>query len=184
MNIDIEKNKQEIITLLKPLQREGISKLIDWLEYHSDFFTAPASSKFHLACKGGLAQHSLSVYRTLDHLCVAFWKGMKIPIEARIIVGLLHDLCKVGIYHWGKKKGSTDWGYFRDDSEPFGHGDKSVIILQKFIKLTDQEIAMIRWHMGPYDPEYNRSEKDITIYYPECKLVYFADDISTQYLEK
>jgi len=179
MNIDIEKNKEMIITLLEGVDRKGMSALIEWLKL-TDFFTAPASSKFHLACHGGLAQHSLSVFKTLQKLVAYFWNGKPITYETQAIVGLLHDVCKVGIYIWSESQQK----YIHEDSFPIGHGDKSVMVIQKFINLTDQEIAMIRWHMGPYDESYNRGEKYIIKYYPECKLVYFADDISTQYLEK
>jgi hypothetical protein len=179
MQIDIEKNKEMIIKLLESVNRKGIEELIEWLKL-SDFFTAPASSKFHLACKGGLAAHSLSVCKVLEKLVDSFWLGTKIPGDSLILVGLLHDVCKVGIYVWS----DSQQKYIHEDPFPIGHGDKSVMVLQEFIKLTCQEIAMIRWHMGPYDESYNRGEKYIVKYYPECKLVYFADDISTQYLEK
>jgi hypothetical protein len=183
MKISIQKNKTTIIDLLEMTERKNIDKLIDYLQYHSDYFTAPASAKFHLAVKGGLAHHSLSVTLTLEHLVQQFWKGKPIKPDTQVIVGLLHDACKIGIYHWGKREKATEYSFIRDDSQPFGHGEKSIFLIQKYIKLTPQEIAMIRWHMGPYDAEYNRNEKDIHKYYPETKLLYFADDISTQYLE-
>ena len=183
MKIDVMKNKDKILRLLSTTRRKGMPEFIGWL-VSTDFFTAPASAKFHLNVEGGLAFHSLSVYNTFDNLVSAFWKGKYIAPSTRIIVGLLHDICKIGIYHKNDKKDS-EWKYKRDDLLPVGHGDKSVIlILQHGLELTNQEIAMIRWHMAMYDQAYYRNSNDVREKFPEAKLLYFADDISTQYLEE
>lgn len=197
MKINIEKNKEEIIKLLESTDREGMSKFIKEL-CKTDFFEAPASSKYHLNVPGGLAFHSLSVYKTLDKLVTTFWKGKYFHPHSRIICALLHDVCKVGIYH--KKlqdnfekieeddfKAFTTWNgeYKREDNFPIGHGEKSVItLLQYGLVLTPQEIMIIRWHMAMYDQSYYRDSNAIQKVCPEAKLLYFADDISTQYLEE
>jgi hypothetical protein len=89
-------------------------------------------------------------------------------------------VCKIDIYLWSESQQK----YIHEDTFPIGHGEKSVILIRNFIALSDLEVAMIRWHMGPYDSEYNRGENFIVKKFPETKLLYFADDISTQYLEK
>jgi len=179
--IDVIKNKDKILLLLSTTRRKGMPKFIEWL-VSTDFFVAPASAKFHLNVEGGLAFHSLSVYTALDKLIKTFWKGKYIHPSTRIIVALLHDLCKIGIYHKNPK--GSEWEYKRDDYFPVGHGDKSaILILQHGLELTTQEVALIRWHMGMYDQAYYRNSNDIRDKFPEAKLLYFADDISTQYLE-
>ena len=55
--------KDEFIYLLKNTKRENIDKLIEWLEKETDFFSAPASTKYHLNYEGGLLVHSLNVFR-------------------------------------------------------------------------------------------------------------------------
>ena len=100
-------NKERFIELLRSTKREGIEKLIDFLE-KTDFFTAPASTRFHMSCEGGLLQHSLNVYDCLVNLGTTTGDvqefqaaGMRldsIPQESIIIVALLHDLCKVNFY--------------------------------------------------------------------------------------
>lgn len=176
-------DEETITYLLTMTKRKGIKKLIKYMKLNG-FFTAPASSGHHLAITGGLAQHSRSVYNTLINLHDMYWYPThkheeRIPTVTLTLVSLLHDICKMNLYIWSESQKK----YIYDDKFPVGHGEKSVIILQRFIKLTDQEIAMIRWHMTVYDPAYSRNEKDIAKQYPEAKLLYFADDISTHYCE-
>ena len=145
--------KEQILSLLKVVNREGMDDLIQFLQ-ESDYFTAPASAKYHSAHEGGLAEHSLHVFNLLEF-------NAEIPgapyicEQSRIITALLHDLCKVNFYKleeaWRKDANNrwekyTRYGY--NDQEPLGHGEKSVIIAQQFIPLTPQEVLMIRWHMG------------------------------------
>ena len=85
--------KEEIIQLLKSTNREGIDKVIEYME-NSDYFTAPASTRFHGAYEGGLAEHSYKVYEILKHKVENCVKEIKIPEESIIIVSLLHDICK------------------------------------------------------------------------------------------
>ena len=92
--INIAENKIKVYTLLKSIDREGIDELIEWLN-STDYFTAPASSKYHLNVKGGLVAHSLSVYDTLKYLNL---KYKLFEEDSLIVMGLLHDLCKVGYY--------------------------------------------------------------------------------------
>lgn len=195
MKIDVRNNKKKIIELLRSTKREGIEVLIKWLE-ESDYFTSPASSIYHLCIEGGLAYHSLNVYKVLLNLNDSFNIGF--TRELMITVGLLHDVCKIGTYHKkmireieeGNFEGDfiekEEWNgeYKRSDKFPIGHGDKSVIlILQHGLKLTDKEIAMIRWHMSMYDPAFSMNQNDIFREFPDVMWLYFADHISTLFFE-
>jgi len=183
IKIDIDKNKEDIINLLSTINRPGIAKLIIYLE-ESDFFIAPASKKYHLAVPGGLAQHGLCVYNTFAHLCERYYP-YKVPVDSQIICGTLHDIGpKVNRYrpYTSPHKAAPDYEYNPDDF-PIGHGEKSVIVLQKYIKLTDQEIVMIRWHMGPYSEGLKQYSFAVQEKFPEAYLLYFADHISTIFVE-
>lgn len=147
----LEINKTTIINLLSSTERPGIDKLITWLQ-ETDFFTAPASTKYHLAVSGGLAQHSLNVYKLLKKKVDS---GLiSIPDDTVIITALLHDICKANFYSVQKRNRKIDgvwqeieeWGV--DDKLPLGHGDKSCYLIQCFIRLKSEEYAMIRYHMG------------------------------------
>lgn len=173
--IDIKINKARFRTLFKKIKRKGALELFKWLEYETNFFESPASSKYHLSEPGGLVEHKLSVYDALHHLNT--WLKLGLTEVEMIVIALLHDICKVDIYKF--KSGS----YSRNDQDPIGHGEKSVIIIQKFMKLTDKEIALIRWHMGPYDEQFIRGQNYILKKYPLAKAIYFADDISSTYME-
>jgi len=182
MKFDIEKNKEEIIYLLKTIDRDRMDNLITFLE-ESDFFIAPASKKYHLAVPGGLAEHSLCVFRTFNHLCDKYYQD-KVPFNSQKIAGLLHDVCKIDRYHpySSPHKTTPDYSY-KPDKLPVGHGEKSVILIQKYITLTDQEITMIRWHMAMYEPPFDKYSFAVQNIYPEAILLYFADHISTLFVE-
>lgn len=113
------------------------------------FFTAPASTKRHGAYKGGLYDHSYQVTKYLLELTEKLgltWEKERSPY----IVGMYHDLCKCGLYT--PKEDEIGYEYNSELIIP-GHGDRSVIMLQKYIDLTDEEIACIRWHMGAYETD-------------------------------
>lgn len=163
--IEIQKNTEEFISLLKSTERKGIDSLINWLKNSTDFFTCPASTKYHLARKGGLLQHSLNVYNQLIKEIAIDCSEDEIPEEMFseiIIVSLLHDICKANFYTVKEKNVKNKDGawvkepyYSIDDKFPLGHGEKSVILIQKFIDLTDDEIMAIRWHMGGFESKDN-----------------------------
>lgn len=123
--------------------RPGASDFLAWLS-DTDFFTAPASSKYHLARPGGLVEHSVNVYLWLRQLMCdneTDWND-----ESVTICGLLHDVCKANIY----KPGAKDQSYTISDEFPYGHGEKSVYLIQKHMALTDEEAQAIRFHMGSW----------------------------------
>lgn len=175
MTINVEENKKTIIELLERVKREGMDKVIKTLE-KTDYFVAPASISYHLNVPGGLAQHSLCVYQVLSALN-SLLSPEGFPDDSIIIVGLLHDVCKVGLYI---PKGNS---YRYNNDQPPGHGDLSVKRLKKLIQLTDSEEMMIRWHMNKYDDGFVKVENTLKRDYPEVLMSYFADHFSSAMLE-
>lgn len=153
----MEQNKELFLEICRTqIHREGIDELLAWL-IETDLFTAPASTRFHGDHEGGLVEHLLNVYRCLkarvaaDELC-------GVSEESVAIVALFHDLCKVNFYKKGSRNVKVDGVWVSkdvfeiDEKFPCGdHADKSVIILQNFIKLLPEEILAIRAHMGAFD---------------------------------
>lgn len=160
--INVEKNKNTILEIFEEtITRDGSRDLLNWL-LNSDFFTAPASTRFHLAEEGGLAQHSLHVCARLNELCQAEEKRNPTFIaptaETIAICGLLHDINKVNFYTVDYRNAKNEKGvwekvpYYRvNDQFPYGHGEKSVYIINEFMHLTTEEAVAIRWHMGGFD---------------------------------
>lgn len=152
--------KERFISVYKEhIHREGSDKLLEYLlSDHCDFFTAPASAKFHGAYKGGLVEHSLNVYDCLmDYLQRDRSKevyNMKYDMETIAISALLHDVCKVNCYKESVRNAKVNgsWQqvpyYEFDDDVPYGHGEKSVYIITGFMRLTREEAFAIRYHMG------------------------------------
>lgn len=139
-------------------KREGMDNLLNYLENETDFFTAPASTKHHGAEAFGLLEHSLQVYDKIEKLIESGVYQDNISPDSVVIAALLHDVCKANFYkiayRW-RKDDSNRWEqyptYEIDDQLPFGHGEKSVMLLQKYILLTNEEIAAINWHMAGFD---------------------------------
>lgn len=143
--------KEEFIALLKQINREGMDNLIEFLN-RSDFFEAPASTRFHGSFKGGLLEHSMKVYEIL--------KTKTEDSDAVKIIALLHDICKANYYKTDYRNAKNEQGvwekvpyYTVDDLIPYGHGEKSVMMISEFIKLTPEERYAIRWHMGFTEPK-------------------------------
>lgn len=150
--------KQDFITIWKAsVTRNGADKLLNWLQ-GTDFFTAPASTRFHLSEEGGLVKHSLNVYRRLCGLIDYEYRGESpYTPETVAVVSLLHDVCKSGFYKQEMRnvKENGIWVqkpyYTVDDKFPMGHGEKSVFLIERFMRLTTEEALAIRWHMGGFD---------------------------------
>jgi hypothetical protein len=196
--------RQEYLDLLLSVKRQGIRDLADWLETETDFFIAPSSVHHHDAVAGGLLHHSLKVYSHLIRLSETF-KG-DYDRDSLVIIALLHDICKTNFYSLVKKslprrdgKGDivpNEWGkpiwddtlvYEINDRLPLGHGEKSVILAQRFIPLTTIEIVGIRWHMMAYDDLKGSYGGNATItraseIYPIITLVHLAD-LSASFLD-
>ena len=135
------------------IKREGAQQLLDWLK-KTDFFTAPASTKYHCACEHGLVMHSVSVFETMLQY---FEEGES--MESYAICGLLHDVCKSQFYKVSlknvKNQETGRWEqqeyYSIEDQFPYGHGEKSVFLIERFLRLKPSEAVAIRWHMGGFD---------------------------------
>lgn len=172
--------KEKILTMLKEINREGMDELIAFLE-KSDFFEAPASTKYHGAFKGGLAEHSLKVYEVLKEKVKNY--DIEVSEDTLKIVTLLHDICKVNFYkvdYRNAKNSLGEWEkvpyYTIDDTIPYGHGEKSVMMITEYIKLTPEEKYSIRWHMGFSEPkELYTSLGQAFKKYPLALLVHEAD---------
>ena len=194
-------NKETFISLLKSTNRQGVDGCIQELE-NLGFFTAPASTVFHLNNEGGLVEHSLNVCKValkVRETMIEFDSTLenKLPKDSVIIAALLHDMCKADIYKkatkW-QKDSKGQWvgydGYDVDYSNlPLGHGEKSVIMaLQSGLKLTKDEILAIRWHMHAWELPFQSYEaksclnkaKEIT---PLLTLIQTSDGLAAGLLE-
>lgn len=180
--------KDKFIGLLRSINRDGIENVIDFIE-KSDFFRAPASTRFHGSYEGGLMEHSLKVYEILSEK-VKF-AGLDTSDETIKIVALLHDICKANFYkvdYRNAKNQRGDWEkvpyYTVDDTIPYGHGEKSVMMLTEYMKLTNEEKYSIRWHMGFTEPKETYSTLGLAFKkYPLALLLFEADLEATYFFD-
>ncbi|MEK6969454.1 MAG: metal-dependent phosphohydrolase [Nanoarchaeota archaeon] len=168
--------RKEIIKELSAVQREGIDQLINHLE-GNNFFTSPASTKFHGNYVGGLAAHSLMVYKEFDFLLKRY--SGTLEQDSRRIAGICHDFCKIGVYQKNELKNGRIPAnpYHFDDPLPIGHGEKSMYLVSQYVKLTPKEALLIRWHMGSYDPNYEINQDKLKKICPELCLLHCADQL-------
>ena len=182
--------KEEFLNLLRQTKREGIEDLIHFLE-NSDFFTAPASTRFHGNFEGGLAKHSMKVYEILKHKVENCVMDINIPEESIILIALLHDICKTNFYKIDYRNAKNELGvwekvpyYTVDDTIPYGHGEKSVMMITEYIKLTPEEKYSIRWHMGYTEPKelyntigaaYKKYPLALLMHEADLEATYFYD---------
>ena len=177
------------------VSRPGSEKLLDWLDKKTDFFTAPASTRFHGACEGGLCMHSLNVYHCLaDYLArerVTDLYGLEYSQESIALVSLLHDVCKIGCYKPSTRNVKGEDGkwtkvptYQYEDPLPYGHGEKSVYVVNGFVRLTREEAMAIRWHMGFSGTEDSRLVGKAFAKYPLAFALSVADMEATYFLEE
>lgn len=202
MEIDIKKNKETFLELLRSTNRKGVEGMIEDLE-EMGFFNAPASAGHHLNVEGGLVQHSLNTCRA----ALMVWEGMKkleptlegeVKRDSVIIASLLHDICKSDIYVRTVKKRKNSIGIWEDvegykvtyKSFPMGHGEKSLVLaLYSGMELTDAEMLAIRWHMGAWGVNMSSFE-DIRNYdasrtlYPLVTITQTADGLAAAILER
>ena len=183
--IDLAEKKKEFLDIAKQdIQRQGIDGLLSWL-VKTDFFEAPASTRYHDSEPGGLLNHSLSVYYNILFLDKMY--GTNYPRESLAIVSLFHDLCKIGCYTVSSRNVKDDkTGLWH--KEPFykweeqqrygGHGSKSVFIVQTYLQpLYFEEAAAINCHMGVDDS--GLSVYDVYRDNVLAFLLHFADTAST-----
>ena len=187
--------KEEFIEIYTAnIRREGADALLDYLEHKSDFFTSPASAKYHGAYEGGLCEHSLNVYHCLtEYLArerVQELYGVEVSAESAAVAALLHDLCKIGCYRQGTRNVKGPDGkwqavptFYYEDKLPYGHGEKSVYIISGFMKLRREEAMAIRWHMGFSGDEDKRLVGQAFQQYPLAFALSVADMEATYFLE-
>lgn len=189
---DFIKEFTEIYT--SKINREGADKLLDWL-LKSDFTTCPASTKFHSNHEGGLIEHSVKAYkRFVRNLVKEYGENWQdhISEESAAIIGLLHDICKVGYYKQEMRNVKEDgiWVqkpyYAVDDKLPYGHGEKSVYIISGFMKLTREEAMAINWHMGGFDARVQGGSYSISgaFYEFPVALIFHLSDLEATYLDE
>lgn len=205
MVVNLAANKEAFIGLVrKHIKREGVEKVLEWLE-STDFYTAPASTKYHLSVEGGLCQHSLNVFwRMVDLSNMYFEKtedeenvvynGISLETEGAFsieniaIVALFHDICKANCYVRDFRNVKVDgkwtqveyWSW--QEQFVYGHGSKSVYILQQFMRLAIDEAQAIRFHMGgredPLSETYERQYARIFESSKFAVLLYMADTMA------
>lgn len=169
-------NKERFVEIYTTqIHRAGAAELLEWLE-STDFFTAPASTKYHGNYPGGLVEHSLNVYYEL----IGGGRVAGVPTaESYAIVALLHDICKADYYAESTKRQKNSDGvwetvpcYTVREKFPFGHGEKSAFLVQRYMALTDAEALAIRWHMGAYDDAAKGGSRVLSEAMEKTPLVY------------
>lgn len=189
------KREEFIAVYQENITRRGADRLLEWLDSDaSDFFTAPSSTRFHGSYEGGLVEHSLNVYECLkDYLARPRTKelyGMDYSPETIAVTALLHDICKVGFYAVDYRNAKNEQGvwekvpyYTIRDTLPYGHGEKSVYMIQSFMRLTRDEAFAIRYHMGFSGNEDKNNIGRALEMFPLALAVNVADMEATYYLE-
>lgn len=185
-----EKERELFDKIFSLIKREGAEDLMKWIE-ESDFFTAPASTRYHGAVEGGLLHHTINVYLQLRKLYKEYAKkkqGMDEltpEIEESIaLVAVVHDICKCNFYEI-QYRYNGDKYYAINDQMPMGHGEKSLYIANQFVKFSLEEALAIRWHMGGFDEavkggtySYSGAQK-----YPIVILLHIADMLAAHLYE-
>lgn len=187
--------REEFIRIFKEnITREGSERLLDWLK-KSDFFVAPASTRFHSSTEGGLCEHSVKAYyRFMQNVEMEYegdWENVISP-ESVAIIALLHDVCKVDMYKVEYRNVKKDgvWEsvpyYTVDDKLPYGHGEKSVYILSSFLRLTREEAMAINWHMGAFDERVKGGSYSLSQAFNmhPVALLFHISDMQTSYLDE
>lgn len=181
-------NKELFIEICKKnIKRSGIDDLLKWLE-SSDFFEAPASTRYHGNYAGGLCEHSINVHKALIRLTNDY-PEFDFDRESLAIVALFHDLCKVNFYATEKRNRKNSetgqWESYDAYSikEKFcfgGHGSKSVYLVQNFMKLSPEEAASINTHMGAFDNDKVGATFE---QFPLAWFLHIADGMATYVIE-
>ena len=193
--MNAEEIKQEFLEIFYDnIERDGSEELLNYLE-KTDFFTAPASSRFHSNFEGGLCFHSICAYKRFLRLVQSEfgdnWQET-ISAESVAIIALLHDICKTNYYTTEMRNVKVDgqWvqrPYYKvEDSLPYGHGEKSVYMLSGFMKLSREEAMAINWHMGAFDDRAKNNAmilKNVFLKHKIAFLFHLADYMTT-YLDE
>ena len=173
------------------IHREGADRLLEWLQT-TDFFTAPASTRYHCACPAGLVMHSINVYEVMME---KHFDPETVSAESFALCALLHDVCKAQFYKVSsrnvKNERTGQWEkvpyYVIEDAFPYGHGEKSVFLIERFVRLKPAEATAIRWHMGGFDDAARGGNFSISVAYdkyPIAVKLHMADLEATYLREK
>ena len=173
------------------IHREGADRLLEWLQT-TDFFTAPASTRYHCACPAGLVMHSINVYEVMME---KHFDPETDSAESFALCALLHDVCKAQFYKVSsrnvKNERTGQWEkvpyYVIEDAFPYGHGEKSVFLIERFVRLKPAEATAIRWHMGGFDDAARGGNFSISVAYdkyPIAVKLHLADLEATYLREK
>lgn len=173
------------------IHREGADRLLEWLQT-TDFFTAPASTRYHCACPAGLVMHSINVYEVMME---KHFDPETDSTESFALCALLHDVCKAQFYKVSsrnvKNERTGQWEkvpyYVIEDAFPYGHGEKSVFLIERFVRLKPAEATAIRWHMGGFDDAARGGNFSISVAYdkyPIAVKLHLADLEATYLREK
>lgn len=190
MALDLNKQKDDFLaTCREHIHREGLEDLLNWLQ-KADFFTAPASTRYHGAYEGGLCEHSMDVFRMALKGMKGY--GLELSLESVAIATLFHDLCKVNFYKVDKKnqKVNGEWMevpfYTIEEKYTFGgHGAKSVFLVQQFMKLRTDEAAAINCHMGATPGgDAVRDSSNAFQNIPLAWITHVADEAATYLLKR
>ena len=173
------------------IHREGADRLLEWLQT-TDFFTAPASTRYHCACPAGLVMHSINVYEVMME---KHFDPETDSAESFALCALLHDVCKAQFYKVSsrnvKNERTGQWEkvpyYVIEDAFPYGHGEKSVFLIERFVRLKPAEATAIRWHMSGFDDAARGGNFSISVAYdkyPIAVKLHLADLEATYLREK
>lgn len=184
--------EDKFINLLTQIKRPGMDQLIKWITEKSDFMTAPASTKYHGAHDGGLLEHSMAVLDNIGKIDKQFM--ITHETDSLIIVALLHDTCKANFYKKSlrnaKNEETDKWEkvpfYAIEDQFPYGHGEKSALIVREFIQLSVDEMMAIRWHMGAFGSESYAERQALSAAMDKYPLILALQmaDLAASYFDK
>lgn len=200
--MDLKNNIARFEAELAKVQRPGMDKLLEYIQ-KSDFYKAPASTKYHLAAPGGLLQHSLNVLDALRGLLSwrsdGAWEYRAagkvvdaIPDDSVIMMALLHDICKTHFYGTSTRNQKNDntgkWEkvpfYTVNDMMPLGHGPKSAMIVKQYTTLTTAEMYAIWHHMGATGDRNNDNAVGQSIeMFPAVLALHTADMMASRFME-
>lgn len=197
---NIEANKETFIKLCHQwIKRDGIDELLEWLET-TDFYEAPASTRFHLMCAGGLCIHSMNVFNRLKLECET--EGLfeyktaedtQKLMESIAIVALFHDVCKANFYKISERNVKNEYGvwekvlYYAIENQGIlvGHGYKSARIINRYINITDEEYMAVVHHMGYSSDDnignvseiFGKSELTLLLHIADTKATFIDENL-------
>lgn len=182
--------KEDFVSIYQQsITRPGADKLLAWLE-QTDFFEAPASTRFHSSFPGGLCHHTVGVFQRLTMLLESVPDAPDCNLETVAIAALLHDVCKANFYAVEMRNRKNDRGqwekypfYIVDEKFPYGHGEKSVFLIERFMHLTNEEAVAIRYHMGAFDDGTRQSFCNAVEKYPLAFYLHTADMMASHFDE-